>query len=133
MCVTPFLRIVFHNAKNITHHSYMSCHIGACGNTNIIHIDVNCHAQRFMFKDNMIDVIHYHLEGGQQVCKAKVHGSWLIKAILSLKSGFVFIALSNMHIVISPTDIKFHVDVHITLLDKQSVIVDMSVKPVICS
>ena len=61
--------------------------------------------------DGAKNVIHHRLEGGWGVSKAKEHDCWFIEAIASFEGGFVFVALLDADIVISPADVQFSVDV----------------------
>src|SRR6266702_3468321 len=52
-------------------------HVGACCNTNIVHVYTDRGSSYFMLKDDfLIDVVHHGLKGGWQVCKAEVHHGW---------------------------------------------------------
>jgi hypothetical protein len=53
------------------------------------------------------DHVHHHLEGGWRIGKAKEHHCWLEKPFWGEKGSFPFVAMFDMNIIISPTDIKF--------------------------
>ena len=51
--------------------------------------------------------VHEGLEGGQTVCHAKVHYSWLKQSSVRDNSSLPFVTFLDKNVVIPPPDIKF--------------------------
>src|SRR6266571_7726635 len=51
------------HTKNITNGRNMACHIGSCGDANVVHVDMDGSSQLFMFEnDVLVDEVHHQLE-----------------------------------------------------------------------
>ena len=98
------VQVVFgRQGKNISDSHGIIIIVGMRGNSYIVHVTVDRSIKEFVLSyDRAKNVIHHHLEGSRGVSEAKEHDSWLIEAIAHFDSGFVFIALLDADVVISP-------------------------------
>ena len=51
--------------------------------------------------------IHFLQEGSRGVCQAKEYYKWFKQSMVGNKGCLVLISFLDMHIVVSPSDIKF--------------------------
>src|SRR6266702_242518 len=89
--------------------------VGAGGNANIIHVHPNCRSKRFVFEDDIpIDVVHHGLKRRGRVGESKVHDRRFKESVSGFKRCFPLVSLLDAYIVVSPSYIKFGVDVCVT-------------------
>src|SRR6266436_9490352 len=60
------------------------------------------------------DVIHHHLEGGQQVAQSKEHGEWLKESSVHGEGCLPLIPFFQLDIVEAPTEVQGGEPFHIT-------------------
>src|SRR6202453_4801842 len=75
---------------------------------NIVHIDSNDGPlEGVLCDDILVYLIHHRLEGCGGVAKSKKHDSGLKESISCFERRFVFIALFDSNVVVSPSYVKF--------------------------
>ena len=86
--------------------------VGMCGNSYIVHVNADGSTKEFVLSyDGAKDVIQHRLEGSWGVSGAKEHDSRFIEAVVCFEGSFVFVALLDADIVISPVDVQFSINV----------------------
>src|SRR6266702_3626692 len=94
-------------AENVRNCASMIVKVGACSDTNVVHIDADSSSKWFMFDDDIaINVVHHSLEGRWRICKPEIHDRRFEKTVSGLKCRFLFIAFADAYIVISPSDVE---------------------------
>ena len=87
-------------------------YVCAGSDPNIVHVDSDSHAERFMFEDDVaIDVIHHRLECCWRIGESKVHDRRLKKSVSGFKRCLLFVSFANAYVVIPPANIELRVDV----------------------
>jgi len=101
--------------KHIMDHPFVIVKVHASGDSDIVHIDADCGAKRFMFEDDVaIDVVHHGLECRWGVGESKVHDCRFEKSVSGFKCCLLFISFADAYVVVTPSYIKFGVYMGIT-------------------
>ncbi len=90
-------------------------HICLGGDSNVVHVNLDSCTERFMLENGVaIDEVHHSLEGRWRIGESKVHDRRFEKSISGFECSLLLISLTNAYIVVSPSNVKLCVDVHVT-------------------
>jgi len=93
---------------------YVIVKVGSSCDTDVIHIDMDCRPQGFMFEDDIaIDVVHHCLERCWRICESKIHHRRLEKSISHFECSFLFVTFPDTHVVVPPLNVEFGIYMHI--------------------
>src|SRR6266702_194476 len=88
--------------------------VSAGGDANVVHVDLDCRAKRFMLEDDIaVDEIHHGFERCWRVGESKIHNRRFKKSVSGFKCCLLLISLADAYVVITPSHIKFGIDVRV--------------------
>src|SRR6266702_6721436 len=88
--------------------------IRTSSNTDVVHIDVNCRPQGFMFEDGItVDKVPHRLECCGGIGESEIHDCGFEKTVSGFKCGLLFITFTDLYVIVSPPDIEFGIYVGI--------------------
>src|SRR6266702_3306230 len=77
------------------------------GNPNVVHINSDGRAERFVLEDHVtIYVVHHGLEGCWGIGESEIHDCRLEKSVSGFECGFLFVSFADAYIIVSPSDVK---------------------------
>jgi len=81
--------------------------VGASGDSDVVHIDMDCCSEGFVLEDDVpVDIVHHGLERCWQISEPEIHNCGFEKSVSGFKCCFLLIPIMDSYIVIGPSDIK---------------------------
>src|SRR6266702_3579070 len=101
--------------ENVSDRCYMSGHVGACCNANVVHVYPYGGSSEFVFEDGVSeDVVHHCLKCRQGIGESEVHDRGFKKSVPCFERCLPFISFLDAYVVVSPSNIKFRIYVSFT-------------------
>ncbi len=101
--------------EDVVYGALMIGHIRASSDSNVVHVDSDSRAERFVLEDDVtVDVVHHCLECRWRIGESEIHDRRLKKSVSGFERCLLFISFANAYIVVSPSNVKFCIDVCVT-------------------
>ncbi len=108
------------NFEDVVNGTPMVIEVGASGDANVIHIDMDCGAKGFVFEDDvLVDEVHHGLESCWRISESKIHDCWFEESVSGFKCRFLFISITDSYIVVAPSDVEFCIYVGVTEISNE--------------
>ncbi len=100
--------------KDVVDCELVISNIGMSGDTDVIHIDANGSAERFVFEDDVaIYEVHHSLEGRWRIGESEVHDCRLKEAVSGFECCLVFVSFADAYVIVPPAHIELCIDVRV--------------------
>ncbi len=84
--------------------------VGVSGDSDVIHIDTDCHSKGLVFEDDVpVYIVHHGLECCWQIGEPKIHDGGFKKSVSGFERCFLLVPFADSDIVVAPSDIKFRI------------------------
>ncbi len=108
------------NFEDVVDSTAMIIKVSASGDADVVHVNVDCGAEGFVFEDDVsVDEVHHGLEGRWRISEPKIHNCWFEESVSGFKRCFLFIPFTDSYIIVAPPDVEFCIYVCITEISNE--------------